>query len=40
MVKYKEINNVTHHINKRKKENHMIISTDTVKANDKIQPLP
>ena len=30
--------NVTHHINKRKGENHVIISMDTVKATDKIQP--
>ena len=29
--------NVIHHINKRKGQNHMIISTDAAKASDKIQ---
>ena len=29
--------NVTHHINKRRDKNHMIISTDVGKAFDKIQ---
>ena len=33
---YKSIN-VTHHINKLKNKNHMIISTDAEKAFDKIQ---
>ena len=31
--------NVTHHINKRKDKNHMIISIDTEKAFDKVQHL-
>ena len=30
--------NVTHHSNKKKEENHTIISTDIVKATEKIQP--
>ena len=31
------IKNVTHHINKLKKENHMVISIDAEKASDKIK---
>uniref|UniRef100_A0A8D0UIZ5 RNA-directed DNA polymerase n=1 Tax=Sus scrofa TaxID=9823 RepID=A0A8D0UIZ5_PIG len=36
MVQHTQIN-ITHHINKSKVKNHMIISTDTEKAFDKIQ---
>ena len=37
MVQYSQINNIMHHINKRKTKNHMIISIDVVKAFDKVQ---
>ena len=36
MVQHLQIN-VTHHINKRKDENHMILSIDAEKAFDKMQ---
>ena len=35
MIQYLHINNVTHHINKRKDKNHMIISIDAVKKSEK-----
>ena len=34
---YAKLTNVTHHINKLKNKNHMIISIDAEKAFDKIQ---
>ena len=37
MIQYLHINNVTHHINKRKDKNHMINSTDAEKTFEKIQ---
>ena len=37
MVQHLQVNNVTHHINKSKDKNHMIISIDAEKACDKVQ---
>ena len=37
MVQYSKSINITHHINKMKDKNHMIISIDAEKAFDKIQ---
>ena len=37
MVQHLQVNNVTHHINKSKDKNHMIISIDAEKAFNKIQ---
>ena len=38
ILQYTQSINVTHHINKLKNKNHMIISIDAEKSFDKIQP--